>query len=381
MIPPARAPQRCAIVGGGLAGLVAYATLRHAGLEIDEIAVFDPDPDPAWVWERRARAIRQRRMRSESDGHCLPATFPGLAVREAVRRRNPLPLVASLLDRYHPTVDDFLAHVADVRERSGWDWSIRQRLVRRIAVVDGGFALDGEGPFAHVLVAVGHPGLNLPDWAMGDSRCVHAYEPHEYADEVEVVGAGMAAATEWLNALAAGARVVSVRRREPARRPLNLERDLFSRRGLARFHRTGPDERVLLLRRFSAPSYPPGRAWDRPVHAAAREGRFRVAAEPNGAAQIVCATGFQRGYHRSPLLSRLVEEHALATAEDWIVLDPDSTVPGLTDATRTLSLAGVAAQWAFPGADTLAGARYAAHRFLRRVTLPRSVLRTPRGPR
>ena len=48
---------------------------------------------------------------------------------------------------------------------------------------------------------------------------MHAYEPHGYARNVAVVGAGMAAATEWLNALAAGADVTSVRRREPARRP------------------------------------------------------------------------------------------------------------------------------------------------------------------
>jgi hypothetical protein len=39
----------------------------------------------------------------------------------------------------------------------------------------------------------------------------------------------------------------------------------------------------------------------------------------------------------------------------------------LSDATRTLAVAGAPAQWAFPAADTLAGARYAAHRFLRRI--------------
>ena len=48
-----------------------------------------------------------------------------------------------------------------------------------------------------------------------DPRVVHSYEPHEYATTVTVVGAGLAAATEWLNALSAGAEVVSVRRRDP----------------------------------------------------------------------------------------------------------------------------------------------------------------------
>jgi cation diffusion facilitator CzcD-associated flavoprotein CzcO len=360
-------PTRCAIVGGGLAGLVAYATLRHGGLEPEEIAVFGTEQDPAAAWARRARAIRQRRMRSESDGHCRATSFPGLAIREALRRRTPVPLVASILDRYHPSVPDFLNHVAEVRERSRWDESLRLHRVERVTALEAGFELDGEGVFAHVLLAPGHPGLNRPEWAHGDARAVHAYEPHEYADSVEVVGAGMAAATEWLNALAAGARVVSVRRREPLRRPLNLDRELFSRRGLAHYHTTAPDERLVLLRRFSAPSYPPGREWDEPLARAARDGRFRVAAERDGAAQVICATGFVRGFQRNTLLARLVADHELETAEDWIVLAPDSTVPGLTDETRTLSLAGVAAQWAFPAADTLAGARYAAHRFLRRL--------------
>ena len=59
--------------------------------------------------------------------------------------------------------------------------------------------------------------------------------------------------------------------------------------------------------------------------------------------------------------------HRLALLHRWIALAPDCTVPGLTDGTRTLALAGVAAQWAYPAADTLVGAKYAARGFLRRV--------------
>ena len=358
---------RCGIVGGGLAGLTAYAALRRAGLEPGEIAVFGDDPDPAATWRVRAAAIRQRFMRSESDGHCLPATFPGLAVRTTLRRRSLVPLLLSLCDRYHPTVDEFLEHVADVRETTGWDASFRLHEVGRIRAVAGGFDLDGTSVFPHVLVAIGHPGLAVPDDLAADPRAVHAYEPHDYREHVAVVGAGMAAATEWLNALAAGSSVVSIRRREPARRPLNLDRAMFTRRGLSAFHTTPNDERVAALRRFSAPSYPPGQAWDAPVDEAAADGRFRIAEQPEGVDQVICATGFQRGFRASPLLSRLVDEHGLETADAWIVLAADSTVPSLTDDDRTLGLAGVAGQWAFPGADTLAGARYAAHRFVRRV--------------
>ena len=82
---------------------------------------------------------------------------------------------------------------------------------------------------------------------------------------------------------------------------------------------------------------------------------------------MICATGFQRGFRHDRLLARLVDDHALETREGWIVVAADGSVPTLTDATRTLALAGAPAQWAFPAADTLAGARYVGHGFLRRV--------------
>jgi cation diffusion facilitator CzcD-associated flavoprotein CzcO len=358
----------CAIVGGGLAGFTAYQTLRHGGLAPDEIVVFGTDSDPAGGWRTRAAAIRQREMRSESDGHCLATSFPGLAVHEARRSRSLAPLVASVLDRYHPTVSQFLEHVAELRERSGWDASFHAARIRSVRAVDGAaFEVDGHGLFRHVLIAPGHPGLAWPPELEGDPRVVHAYEPHDYADRVAVVGAGMAAATEWLNALAAGASVVSVRRREPERRPLNLPRPLFTRRGLACYHALPAEARAETLRRLLAPSYPPGRAWDEPLEEARRPGRFRVEAEVNGAEQIVCATGFRRGFGHDALLRRLVEEHELETAGDWIVVGPDCTVPALTDGERTLALAGVPAALGFPAADTLVGAKYAARGFLRRI--------------
>jgi cation diffusion facilitator CzcD-associated flavoprotein CzcO len=354
-----------AVVGSGLAGFTAYQSLRRA-FEPGEIVVFGTDADPAAMWRARAAAIRQRAMRSESDGHCLPTTFPGLAFGSSRRRRSLRPLLESVLDRYHPTVDEFLSHVERLRERSGWDDSLVRRRVEQVRAVDGGFEVDGDR-FRHVLVAPGHPGLNVPEELRDDPRAVHAYEPHDYAPTVTVVGAGLAAATEWLNALAAGAEVVSVRRREPARRPLNVPRQYFSRRGLAGFHRLAPRERIERLRMLAAPSYPAGEQWDEPLGLAAREGRFRVEHSLNGSAQVICATGFQRGFRHDPLLARLVADHDLGTAEDWLVLDPDSTVPGLSDAERTLAVAGAPAQWAFPAADTLAGARYAAHGLLRRI--------------
>jgi cation diffusion facilitator CzcD-associated flavoprotein CzcO len=366
--------MRCAIVGSGLAALAAYATLRRRGVAAEEIVVFGTDADPTAAWRSRAQSIRQKRMRSESDGHVAPAAFPGLAVREAVRHGSAAPLLASVTNRYHPTVDDFVSHARAVCGSSGWERSFVERRIARVRAVDGGFELDGEGPFPHVLLATGHPGLaRIPG-------TVHAYEPHEYAAKVAVVGAGMAAATEWLNALAAGAEVTSIRRREPLRRPLNVPREYFSRRGLASFHRTTTRMRAALLEDLGRPSYPPGREWDEPLEKAAAASRFRVSGssptelgqEPDadrtvpGDLQIIAATGFLRGWQNDPLLADLVAAHDLETHDRWIVLESDSTVPTLTNG-RTLAIAGVAGQWAFPAADTIAGAKYAARAFANRV--------------
>jgi hypothetical protein len=356
-----------AVVGSGLAAFCAYVTLRHGGLGPGEVVVFGPTADPAEAWRRRAAAINQRAMRSESDGHCFPSSFPGLALRTINRRSSLGPLVQTVLDRYHPTVDEFLDHVAALRARCGWDDDLRPVRVERIRAVGDGFEIDGHGRFAHVLVAPGHPGLARPPEFASDPRAVHAYEPHGYGASVAVVGAGLAAATEWVNALAAGASVVSVRRREPVRRPLNVPRPLLSRRGLARFHATAGDERLAILADVLAPSFPPDRRVDRVLTDAARDGRFATAASVNGAEQVICATGFVRGYDADPVLRRLVDDHGLETAGHLIVLDPDSSVPGLTAPGRTLALAGAPAQWAYPAADTLAGAKYAARRFVRKV--------------
>jgi cation diffusion facilitator CzcD-associated flavoprotein CzcO len=354
-------------VGSGLAGFTGYLTLRHAGLAAEEIAVLGPDPDPAAAFARRAAAIRQQRMRSESDGHCRPRTFPGLAVRAARRRRSALPLVASACDRYRPPLADFLADVEEARERSGYARSFTSRQVARIRAAPDGFEVDGLGVARHVLVATGHPGLARPPELSDDPRAVHAYEPHEYAARVCVIGAGMAAATEWANALAAGAAVTSVRRRPPLRRPLNVPRPLFSRRGLARYHALDTAGREAFLSELSAPSYPVDRRLDERLARAEDEGRFEVVERPSDEEQVVCATGFLRGYAHDPLLADLVDAHGLATAGGRIVLADDATVPALSDRSRTLALAGVAAQWAFPAADTLAGARYAARGLARRV--------------
>ena len=267
-------------------------------------------------------------------------------------------------NRYHPRVEDFLQHAESVRAGSGWEQSFRRERIDRITPVDDGFARRRRRRSATCSSRPVTPGSRSRP---STPSAVHAYEPHDYAPKVAVVGAGMAAATEWLNALAAGSEVVSIRRREPLRRALNVPRAFFSKRGLAAFHAASDERRSATLRELSTPSYPPGAAWDEPVAAAAADGRFTVTERAPDDAQVICATGFRKGWREDALLRSLVETNDLTTHGRWIALAPDSTVPELTDPTRTLSLAGVAGQWAFPAADTIAGAKYAAHGFLRHV--------------
>jgi len=169
-------PGTVAIVGGGLGGFIAHATLVHGGVPAEDLTVFDATAvDPAAAWRVRAASIRQERMRSESDGHCLPRTFPGLAAREAYRRGTLEPLLQSVTNRYRPTVAEFLDHVEELRDHTGWDSAVRIARIERIRAVEDGFELDGHGVFRHVIVCTGHPGLNLPSELDGDPRVVHAF--------------------------------------------------------------------------------------------------------------------------------------------------------------------------------------------------------------
>src|SRR5262249_57397365 len=110
---------------------------------------------------------------------------------------------------------------------------------------------------------------------------------------------------------ASGATVISVRRREPLRRPLNVPRQYLSKRGLRSYWRLDPDARTRLLDELLRPSYPPGVGWDAPLVRAGK--RFRVEASVNGADQVIAATGFLRGYRHDPLLERPVPEDGLDT--------------------------------------------------------------------
>jgi hypothetical protein len=119
--------------------------------------------------------------------------------------------------------------------------------------------------------------------------------------------------------LAAGAEVISVRRREPLRRPLNGPRPYFSKRGLASFQALRDNERATKLPELASPSFPPGHDWDKPLVRAASEGRrtnLRRGSEEaqtlSPDLQVICATGFRKGYRHDPLLAKACDNSTIA---------------------------------------------------------------------
>ena len=138
-------------------------------LEPEEIAVFGTRRRPgrrlaaAGRGDPAARdALRERRP--------LPADVVPRprGPRRRARRRSLRPLVAAVCDRYHPT----RRRVPRARRAScasGAAGTGASRAARSSAsrAVDGGFELDGHGVFRHVLLAPGHPGLNVPEELRG----------------------------------------------------------------------------------------------------------------------------------------------------------------------------------------------------------------------
>ena len=174
----------------------------------------------------------------------------------------------------------------------------------------------------------------------------------------------MAAATEWLNALEAGAEVVSVRRREPLRRALNVPREYFSRRGLAAFQRLGAERARGAAALAARAVVSPGRRVGRAARRAAAEGRFRRRRSLNGSEQVICATGFLHGFaaRSAACAASSASTSSRRSRAGSSSRRTDRSRRSATRPARSRSPASPA-QWAFPAADTLAGAQYVAQRF------------------
>ena len=204
---------------------------------------------------------------------------------------------------------------------------------------------DYIGRAKHVMLAIGHGPLAFPPViakAMSDpllaERIAQAYQAKAYAPggRYIVVGAGIAAINEWVNALDVEASVVSLLRSpEPDEQDLNAPRCLFEAYGIDAFAGLPLDERLEFLGKILKGTAPRRRSWsdedartgggrfeqlmgeiDRieqgaeglRVHISRRDGADLGWLDVSG---VVAATGFQKSSLTVPILRRLVEHYGL----------------------------------------------------------------------
>jgi hypothetical protein len=395
------------IVGDGFGSLMVYATAAYMGFRPGTVTVFGPSATPVETYGRLANNLCQTLLRSESESHFLPADWPTLAELDAWSRRSLSPLFRSAGRKYNPSLYDILAEANVVAQKLGWNDNRVAGRVGWIERVEGDaprFSLydeEGEamGTARHVILTVGHGPLSFPpilakarEHASLAGRIVHAYEPKGYVPggRYVVIGAGIAAVNEWINALDAGAKVLSLLRRPaPEVQDLNTPRCMFETLGIERYQGVSVEGRFAFLHKILKGTSPARRKWTQTVERARREGRFDqvlgeidcVGAGPAGlrihvarrvgpdvgwldVSGVVAGTGFDTSAFVTPLLRRLIDFHDLPVRDGRILLRSNCGIPGLDRPESRLCMMGIQSNSVIPHGDTIAGLKYIARRFV-----------------
>lgn len=407
-----------AIVGDGFGSLIVYSTALYLGFRPEEITVFGPSPTPVGTYRGFAENLGQTVLRSESESHFLPADWPTFAELDGWSRKSVAPLFRSMRRRYNPGLPDIMAEAEVVAAHTGWDdnrMSTRVGWLQRAEGQMPHFVLYDEqsnfiGRAKHVMLAPGHGPLSFPpalaqardDPALGD-RIVQAYEPKTYAKDGTyiVVGAGIASLNEWVNAIDAGGKVVSLLRSPaPEEQDLNTPRCLFEALGIDAFQELSFDERIAFLGKILKGTSPHRRGWEEKVTRARVEGRFEellgeIDAVEGGAeglrvhvagrdgpdpgwldvTGVVCGTGFVRSVLAIPLMRRLVEFYGVPVKDGRMALMSNCGVPGLDQEHSRLAAMGLIANNVVPNGDTIAGLKYIGRRFVGDVAAVEGVRR------
>lgn len=395
------------IIGGGFGALLSFGALRFRGVPAQDIRVFSATASPEETWLGFVHMIGQSFMRSESDGHFLPTTSPGLATVEALNSWSLKPILLSWFDRYHPTVAFMVNHLRQVASQlSFWHSLVRCQVSRLERVGDHFILFDEKGrPVArvnHVIMAIGHGPRRIPavmSWFERtyptDGRVIHSFIHKGYTppETVLVLGDGLTAATEWISILEAGAHVLAISQTGfRFGQALNTPRRYFSKRGFAAYQQKEGTQRVEELAaatRGTIPLYP---AWRRRIRTARNTGSLQLIqgtlmsidpVRPNGRLEgivqlpdrsyftvtvdrVVCATGFAPATTH-PLWQQLINDYQLPTYEGFLMVADDFSVPSLSQPTSSLFAVGAAAAWVLPCADSLVGMKVAARAIADRI--------------
>lgn len=396
-----------AIIGDGFGSLLVYTTALYAGFRPEQITIYGTSDDPISTYQQFAYNLGQTVLRSESESHFLPADWPTFAQLEAWSRKSPAPLFRSIRRRYNPGVPEILSEATVVTQRLNWNG---RRLPARVGWLQREtnpvphFILYDEnadfiGRAKHVMLALGHGPLSFPpvlakareDPALAD-RIVQAYEPKAYARDGRyvVIGAGIASVNEWVNALDAGAKVISLLRRPaPEEQDLNTPRCLFEALGIDVFQGLSFDERIAFLGKILKGTSPKRRNWGDRIQEGRRQGRFdellgeidKVEPGPAGlrihisskagldpgwldVTGVVAGTGFNKSVLTLPLFRRLVEHYNIPVEGGRLKLRTNCGLPGLDIDDSRICVMGIFANSVIPHGDTIAGLKYITRRFV-----------------
>jgi hypothetical protein len=396
-----------AVVGDGFGSLLVHCIARYLGFENDQITIFGPSDNPVATYQQYAYNLGQTVLRSESESHFLAPDWPTFAQLDAWSHKSVKPLWRSITRKYNPGVSEILTETAVVARRTGWEHvrvPFRVGWLQREMQPMPHFVLYDEqanfiGRAKHVMLSPGHGPLAFPpvlakarkDPAISD-RIVQAYEPKQYAPggRYIVLGAGIASVNEWANILDAGGSVLALTRSpQPETQDLNVPRCLFESIGIDAYVQLPFEQRIEFLGQVLRGTRPKRRQWLARIQAGQADGRFDALigeieqVEPGRAGLrvhvvskegedpgwldvtgVVAGTGFNKSVLTLPLLRRLIEFYNVPVVNGKIRLQTNCGVPGLDRPESRLCCNGLIANNVIPHADTIAGLKFIARRFV-----------------
>ena len=396
------------VVGDGFGALLVYTTAIYLGFKPDQIGIFGKNIIPTSTYQQFAWNLGQTVLRSESESHFLPADWPTFSQLDAWARTDPSPLFRSALRKFNPGVPDIMAEAEVVSKALGWE----SRLVGGTHV---GWVVREPGPPAHfslydedanllgrakhLMMSPGHGPLAFPG-VYGKARenpemaerIVQAYEPKTYfrGGRYIVVGSGIASVNEWANCVESGAQCIALRRNpHPDDQDLNVPRCLFDGSGIDAFQGLSFEQRVDFLGKALRGTAPNRRAWNEIISTGRDQGMYEevigsitdIQPGPAGlkvklrlydgtevpeidVTGIVAGTGFVKSALAIPVVRRLVQTYGVPVEHERIKLKTNCGIPPLDRPDSRLCAMGLISNTVVPNADTIAGLKYQARRFV-----------------
>jgi hypothetical protein len=348
------------VVGDGFGALLVYVSALYLGFRPDQIGVFGKNTIPTSTYQQFAWNLGQTVLRSESESHFLPADWPTFSQLDAYARLDPAPLFRSAGRKFNPGVPEIMTEASIVADRLGW----KNRII-------GGTARE--------------------DPRMRE-RIVQAYEPKQYykGGRYIVIGSGIASVNEWANCIEAGAQCIALRRNpHPDQQDLNVPRCLFDGSGIDAFQGLSFDQRVDFLGKALKGTAPTRRNWSDIIRGGRDAGLFEevignvtdIQPGPAGlkvrlklydgtdvgdidVTGIVAGTGFVKSALALPVIRRLAQTYGVPIDRERIKLKLNCGIPPLDRPESRLACMGLISNTIVPNADTIAGLKYEARRFV-----------------